>query len=341
MFTSAGVRAVTAFGSARLNLKFFEELPWHDAAGVPVIGGRTPLDLKTVTGDDRLVTMAAQALRECATWPQPPAPSARAAEDRPAPLLLCLPAPDPDLAVRPADALLSAIADQGGAPIDLGASRAFASGRAAIFDALEEAERLLSSQAATTVYLGGVDSLVDRDALDRLLRAERIKTSTGEGLIPGEGAAFLRLGRDGEPGALAAIAGVARAQEPRTREAGEPNIGAGLADAARDALAAAALAPAGLGAVIHDAAGDRWAFREATLAIARVRPRAEPPALITSTGSCAGDLGAAYGPFALGLAAFWLRQAVIDGAALVLGTSDAADRGAAVVTPARPPRGGR
>ena len=340
MFTSSGVRSATAFGSARLNLKFFEELPWRDAAGAPVIGGRTPLDLSEISGDDRLATMAARALRECAA--APPVAARGAAGEPPAPLLLCLPAPEPDLPPRPAAEMLSAIAAEAGAPINLPASRTFASGRAAIFDALEEADRLLSSRSAASVYLGGVDSLVDREVLDRWLRAGRLKTSTTEGLIPGEGAAFLRVGRDGVPGALATVAGVARAQEPRTRDDGEPNIGAGLAAAARDALAAAALPATEVSAIIHDAAGDRFGFREATLAIARLQARAEPPPLIASTASSAGELGAATGPFALGLAAFFLRHGVTDGpATLVLGTSEGTERGAAVVTRARTARGGR
>jgi 3-oxoacyl-[acyl-carrier-protein] synthase-1 len=340
VFTSSGVRSATAFGSARLNLKFFEELPWRDAAGAPVVGARTPLDLSEISGDDRLATMAARALIECTASPRVGA--GESAVGPPAPLLLCLPAPEPDLPRRPAQEMLSAIAAQVGAPIDLPASQAFASGRGAIFDALEEADRLLTSRSAATVYLGGVDSLVDRQVLDRWLRAGRLKTSTTEGVIPGEGAAFLRLGRDGAPGALAAIAGVARAQEPRTRNDGEPNIGAGLAAAARDALAAAVLAPTEVSTFIHDAAGDRFGFREVTLAIARLQARAEPRPLIASTASCAGELGAATGPFALGLAAFFLRHGVTDGpATLVLGTSEGAERGAAVVTHARTARAGR
>jgi 3-oxoacyl-[acyl-carrier-protein] synthase-1 len=340
-FTSAGVRAATAFGSARLNLKFFEELPWRDAGGEPAIGARTPLDLAEIAGAERLATMASLALRECAGGP-------RSGGEPPAPLFLCLPDPDPDVqpgeSAAAAAGVLAAVGAQAGAAIDAGASRAFATGRAAIFDALDAAAALLVDRSYPVVYVGGVDSLVEREAFDRWLRAGRLKTSTTEGAVAGEGAAFLRLTRgDGSAGgALATVAGVARASEPRLRGAAEPNIGQGLSEAARTALAAASLPVAEIGAFIHDAAGDRFGFREASLAIARLRPRADPPPLVATTAACAGELGAAYGPFALGMAAFFLHRNVTDGeASLVLGTSEGAARGAAVVTRARAPRGRR
>jgi 3-oxoacyl-[acyl-carrier-protein] synthase-1 len=335
IFTSAGTRFATAFGSARLNLKFFEELPWNDAGGVPVIGARTPLDLFDVAGVDRLATMAVLALSECASAgaAAPPGRSAPPAT----PLLLCLPEPHE----RPFDprALLNAICAETGTLIDATASRTYATGRAAIFDALEEAGRLLATRAVSTVYVGGVDSLVDRDPFDRLARAGRLKTTVTEGFFPGEGAAFLRLGRGDAPGAIATIAGMARAEETCTRDGDQPNVGAGLADAASAALAAAALPVTQIGGFIHDASGDRFGFREVTMAITRLRPRADPAPAILTTGACSGELGAAFGPFALGMAAFFLHRNIDAGpATLVLGTSDGTKRGAAVVTRNPPQR---
>lgn len=312
-------------------MKFFEELPWNDAAGVPIVGGRTALDLGQIVGENRLATMAAHALRQCVATPPP---AARRDPEPPAPLLLCLPAPDPDLPSRPAADLFAVLAAEAGAPIDLRASRAFASGRASVFDAVSEAARLLADRASSAVYLGGVDSLVDGSTLDRCLRAGRLKTSTTEGFIPGEGAIFLRLVRDAEPGVLATVVSVGRAPDARARASGKANVGVSLAKAARDALDTAGLPAAEVGAIIHDA-GDRASFREVSLAIARLRPRADPPPLITTAAACAGELGAAYGPFALGLAAFFLARGVIDGAAaLVLGNGGDTAGGAAVV--ARP-----
>jgi 3-oxoacyl-[acyl-carrier-protein] synthase-1 len=326
LFSSAGTSVSTALGSALLGLKFFEELSTKDAAGDPIIGARTPLDLDAVEGADRLATLGALALGECIGTG-----TAAEAGLPPAPLLLCLPEPAGGT-VDPQDVLAS-ICHQAHRSIDVAASRVFSTGRAAIFDALEEAEHLLSGGTVREVYVGGVDSLVDRDSLDLLLRAGRIRTSTTEGFVPGEGAGFLRLGRRANADTRAVIAGLARGHEPSSRQSDQPNAGDVLARVAGDALAAASLSIDDVGAFVHDAAGDRFSFREAAMALTRLRPRTKPPVQVWTPASCAGELGAAYGCFALALAAQFLQREVITGAAaLVLGTSEGTARGAALVT---------
>lgn len=330
VFTSAGPSVATALGSARLGLKFFEELPYRDAAGNPIVGARTPLDLGDVAGVERLVTMALIALGECGgPKDAPPGPAA--------PLLLCLPEPVAN-SFAPAG-LLAILCGESAGRVDSGTSRVFALGRASVFDAIEEADRLLSTRAARTVYLGGVDSFIDRQTLDRLLRAGRLQTSTTEGFVPGEGAAFLRLAAAPDAETLALIASVSRTAEACTRASGKPNTGEALAQAGRAAMAAAPTSVAAVGGFIHDAAGDRFGFREAATALTRLRPRAAPPPEVWTTAACAGELGAAFGPVALATAATFLhRNVVADPAVLVLGTSDGAPRGAAVVMKAPPPQ---
>jgi 3-oxoacyl-[acyl-carrier-protein] synthase-1 len=329
-FTGAGSSAPRALGSLRLGLKFFGELPTLDANGDPLIGAPTPLDLKAVRGVERLVTMGAVAFGECASK-----------REGPAALLLCLPRPVGDASVP--EKVLTRLSAEAPFPIDAAASRAFAGGRTAVFDALAEAERLLSTRVVSSVYLGGVDSLIDREPIDRALRAGQLKVGTVEGFVPGEGAAFLRLGVSLEEGTLGILSGRGLAAEPAPRGAGHPNTGEGLAGAARAALADAGASISVVGAFLHDASGDRFGFREAAMAVSRLGPRAEPAPAVWAPGTCTGELGAAYGPFALAAAATFLHRKVAAGpAALVLGTSDGPARGAAVVTlpptPAQPPR---
>ena len=244
-FGGAGTSATRAFGAMRLGLKLFEELPSLDADGQPLIGARTPIDLAAYDGVARMVAMAVLALRECA------GEHANTA----APLLLCLPEPV-DGAFAP-EGVLSLVAHESSVAVERASSRVFPTGRLGALAALLEAERLLSSRAANMVYVGGVDSLVDREALDRALRAGRIKTSTSDGIIPGEGAAFLRLSLDAGR-ALATVAGLATGTEPAPSEPGAASTGEGLTSAARAALADAGLDMAQLGAVFHDGAGDRF-----------------------------------------------------------------------------------
>lgn len=327
-FTGAGTNAARALGSLRLGLKFFGELATLDANGEPLIGSPAPIDLAEVEGVARLVAMAALALGECASK-----------REGPAALLLCLPRPVDDSFV-PAE-ILALLSAEAPVPLDAAASRTFATGRAAVFDALAEAERLLSTRVVDSVYLGGVDSLVDREPLDRALRAGQLKIGTAEGFVPGEGAAFLRLGVSLEDGTLGILSGRAIASEPAPRGAPEANSGEGLARAARAALEDAGVSISEVGAFFHDASGDRFGFREAAMALARLRPRAEPAPGVWAPATCTGEIGAAYGPFALAAAATFLSRKVSPGpAALVLGAGDGPVRGAAVVTlPAsQPPR---
>lgn len=329
-FTGSGINAARAIGSVRLGLKFFGELPSLDAAGDPLIGAPTPIDLGSVEGVARLVTMAAVALGECAEG---------CAESRAA-ILLCLPAPVEGSFV-PAGVLDMLCAEVPFA-VDPVSSRVFSTGRAAVFDALVEAERLLSTRAVSTVYLGGVDSLVDREPLDRALRAGLVKAGAAEGFVPGEGAAFIRLGIGSQPGALGVVVGVATASEPSPRGSSSPNTGDGLARAGRAVLAAASIPSAAVGLFFHDASGDRFGFREAAMALVRLRPRAEPVPQVWAPATCTGEMGAAYGPFALAAAATFLHRGVCPGpAALVLGSGLGAARDAALVIAAAAPSQGR
>ena len=198
------------------------------------------------------------------------------------------------------------------------------------------------TRVVDSVYLGGVDSLVDREPIDRALRAGQLKVGTAEGFVPGEGAAFLRLGVSLEDGTLGILSGRASASEPAPRGAPEANSGEGLARAGRGAVKDAGISMSEVGAVFHDASGDRFGFREAGMALVRLRPRAEPAPQVWAPATCTGEIGAASGPFALAAAATFLHRKVSPGpAALILGTGDRTMiRGAAVVTlPApQPPR---
>jgi 3-oxoacyl-[acyl-carrier-protein] synthase-1 len=328
-FTGAGTSAARAIGSLRLTLKFFGELPTLDADGEPVIGAPTPLDLGEVRGVERLVTMAALALGECGTK-----------HDYPATVLLCLPRPAED-AFIPAD-VLAMLSAEAPFAVDRVTSRAFAGGRAAVFEALAEAERLVSTHAVSAVYLGGADSLIDAEPLDRALRAGLLKIGAAEGFVPGEGAAFVRLGAAPDDGTLGFITGLATASEPAPRGASDPNSGEGLARAGRAALAGAGLSVGHVGAFFHDASGDRFGMREAAMALTRLRPRAQPAPGVWAPSTCTGEIGAASGPFALAAAATFLHHRVCQGpAALVLGTGDGPARGAVAVSlapPSQPPR---
>src|SRR5690606_26668087 len=70
-------------------------------------------------------------------------------------------------------------------------------GRGAFFVALEAAQRALLARDCDTALVGAVDSLCAPGPLERLARERRLLGPDPEGVIPGEGAAFLLLARPG------------------------------------------------------------------------------------------------------------------------------------------------
>jgi 3-oxoacyl-[acyl-carrier-protein] synthase-1 len=321
-FTSAGPSTAQTMAALCLRVSLFEELPNRDAEGEPVIGALSALPLDQAEGIGRLTTLATLALEECGSDPS---------DGRPLPLLLCVPESG-DVLPDPA-ALLRAVVAEAPVAIDERASAVFAGGRIALFPALRTAARLLSGGGFAGCYIGGADSLVDYVALDGALRAGLVKTGpTPDGFVPGEGAVFLRIAARPGRKTLRMIAGVGEAQDPAPRGSSEANSGAGFARAAHAALAEARAGVAAVGLVVHDAAGDRFGFRDAGFAISRLSPRPAPAPTIWMPATVAGEMGAAYGPLAIAQAAFFLQKGVSPGpAALVLGSAKGAARGAAVV----------
>jgi 3-oxoacyl-[acyl-carrier-protein] synthase-1 len=321
-FTSAGPSTAQTMAALCLGISLFEELPERDAAGEPVIGLPSALPLDKGEGPERLATLAALAFEECGADP---------GGGRPLPLVLC--APEPGEAIPDPEALLRAIVAQSPVPIDERASVVVAAGRIGLFPALRAASRLIAEAGFSGCYLGGVESLVDHVALDTALRAGLVKSGpTPEGYVPGEGAVFLRLAARPGPGTLRVIAGVGEAQDPAPRGSSEPNSGTGFTHAAHAALAEARAAVPTIGLVVHDAAGDRFGFRDAGFAISRLSPRQDPAPTLWAPATIAGEMGAAYGPLAIAQAAFFLQKQVSAGpTALVLGAAAGAARGAAVL----------
>jgi 3-oxoacyl-[acyl-carrier-protein] synthase I len=321
-FTSAGPSTAQTMAALCLRVSLFEELPSRDAQGEPVIGALSALPLDKAEGLDRLTTLATLALEECGGDPR---------DGRPLPLLLC--APEPGDALPDPAALLRAIVSEAPVAIEERASAVFAGGRIGLFPALRAATRLIAEGGFAGCYIGGVDSLVDYVALDIALRAGLVKTGpTPEGFVPGEGAVFLRVAARAGSGTLRTIAGVGEAQDPAPRGSSEPNSGTGYTRAAHAALAEARVGVPAIGLVVHDAAGDRFGFRDAGFAISRLSPRPDPVPTIWMPATVAGEMGAAYGPLAIAQAAFFLQKQVSPGpAALVLGAAKGAGRGAAVL----------
>jgi len=188
-----GLSSRPALAAMRAGISRFGEVEDLAGPGGPVRASRwiglDPGRSRT----ERAATFAGHALRESIA-------ALDAAE--PLPCFLALPernvghAIDPQLLTRACDGLV----DGTGAPLrlDVRPERTFMAGRAGVFKALEQATALLASGAERYALIGGVDSLVDAETLADLADQDRLRGHTNpDGIIPGEGAAFVLLSRPG------------------------------------------------------------------------------------------------------------------------------------------------
>jgi 3-oxoacyl-[acyl-carrier-protein] synthase-1 len=179
------------------------------------------------------------------------------------------------------------------------------------------------------------------EALERRREAGILKSDDHpQGILPGEGAAFVVLEREAPPGVRARgrVHGTGVAEEP-TVDTDAPNAGVGLTRALRAARAAAGGADfATFPRVVCDLNGDRYRAMEWAYVLVRALSDLKDPAPGPGQterwhpAECTGDMGAASGVVNL----VWAQTAMARGyagsdRALVWGASDGPLRAAAVL----------
>lgn len=205
-----------------------------------------------------------------------------------------------------------------------------AKGRAAVGTALRHARRLIYEQAAPFVIIAATDSLLTGQRLAEFVRTDRLLTPrNSNGFVPGEAAAALLVGADtGRQGVV--CTGVGMAMEPATIGSGKPLRGDGLAAAIRAALAEAACEMHHMDLRVTDLSGERYYFKEATLAVSRLLRTRKAQFELWHPADCIGETGAAAGVVALIVAATACRLGYAPGNTVLTHTS--ADDGERVAT---------
>ena len=293
-----------------------------DELGLGQKGAKTAIP-DTMVGPDRLVRLGGYALFEAVY-------EALAAEKLG--LVVCAPseAEEPALTGRSAD-LLAGLAVESELSFVPRASRVFASGRDAIFDALPFARAALLQPDLAAVCLLGVDSLVTKPRLRRLL--EQGATPGAGSWVPGEAAATVVLTRTTDPQALALLRSFGAARESAVGQQAPLNLGKGLLAAIDQAVAHAQLTQPVFSGLVHDMAGSAAETEE--LAWAKTgrafAGSADMQCLFPHVST--GDAGAAMGVLALATSAFLIDRRAWSTAGLCCFTS-AQQRGAVILMPA-------
>ncbi|PRQ03420.1 3-oxoacyl-(acyl carrier protein) synthase [Enhygromyxa salina] len=181
-------------------------------------------------------------------------------------------------------------------------------GRAGLFHALAQARAQLCAGTIDLALVGGADSLVTTEDVQRLARANALLGKTNQdGLIPGEGAAFFLLARRGARAAVAAIEALALDREPEPRNTGAPPRAVGLTRAFAQVRVNQAARP---DVVVTALPPQRWWGREFSHAYLRNAALMPEPLVTVAPSVALGDLGAAAGAVALGVG-FWQLHPIV------------------------------
>lgn len=337
---SVGLSVPAASAAVRASLDSFKETYFVDGTGNPIVGAAVPsgpLGLggdgggAITGGDEKLARMFALAAAECLDG----AGGLDAAE-----VALVLVGPEASRPGASDDELARRLeACEGAFGRRFHAERRVTrAGRPGLVGALASARELLGAGAVSAVLVAGVDSLLNAEDINDALSGDRVRTAdNADGFIPGEAAACVLVTRAGDAGAPRApalsVAGLGAADEPDSWLSGKANVGRGLAQAMRQALAQAGVA----GHAIHqrwsDCAGESFFFDEAAYAWGRVLRAPSPPGhrhwLLASS---VGEVGAAAGPLVLALLLDAARRGWAPGPSALVHLSSAGSARAALVT---------
>lgn len=267
----------------------------------------------------RMLGLATAALSEIA----PKMPS------EPVPLFLAGPEPY-GFAPSLDHTFLNNLSLQSGIAFDIPSSRLLNTGRAGAIDVIETAFKFLQASDAPYALVGGVDTFFDVYTMFYLKKANRLlRFDSFDGFIPGEGAAFLLLA---SPHASQVNTNVCLYRPGMAYEEG--NILSDGAEYRADALSSAfaqsiAANPNKINCIYSSENGEFHYAKELSVAIARSHRFLTDSYTTLRPAEYFGDLGAAFGFVALGMASTNVNA---DESSLVYCSSDSGLRAALCVS---------
>jgi 3-oxoacyl-[acyl-carrier-protein] synthase-1 len=308
MVSAVGLSAASCCAAMRAGVSMFEELPYRDNDGSPIVGARVPGVDPELGPGARMIELLAKAIADCV---------GRRPEGHPGsiPLLIVLPERDrPGVPPGLAADLLAKLPDKLGLRGLEGSLRILESGHTGAFEALQVARELLA-RGSSACLVAGVDSFLRARSLLWLDEHMRLKTPKNpDGVVPGEAAAAVLLasapGRTDAPSVR--VSGLGFATEAAHVLSEEPLLGLGMTAAARAALGEAGIGMHEIALRVADVAGEAYGFKELVLCAARlIRQGVEQFPLLHPAESI-GDVGAAAGCVAVIVA----RDAMLNGSEL-------------------------
>ncbi len=329
--TSVGLTAPQVCAAIRAGLCGFSEVFIKGAPTETTTSARVPVSWRLRrTEGEWLVNLASRALRECLA-DEKPNPSLTA-------LLLCLPESSrdhPGTQGRSAATMLHELQQQLGVALSP-YSMVLPGGPAVVVEGLQRASDLLTRQQVSHCIVGGVDSLLNARDITRLEAARRLHSDDNpQGLVPGEGAAFVLLSdlrRPRRHRSIGVVMGAGISQEVNTIHGDDYSVGQGIRAALRRAATDARVGEEQLDFVCSTFNGERYGAWESMIARPRFyRTRREQLPVVYPAMSV-GEIGTAAGALAILYAAMSIARGYAPGRlAMCELASDGGGRSACVV----------
>jgi 3-oxoacyl-[acyl-carrier-protein] synthase-1 len=331
--TAVGASAAASAAAVRAGISgYAEELHVIDDNGEPVIAARAPYLEDGYSGGERFTGLMVPAFHEAlasvtkGSGPKPPIS-----------VLLGTPGERPGRPRNLDELLRQAIMEVASKDNSLEAVDTIPGGHAAALMALEKAASMIRGSPDKFFVVGGVDSYLDPDALEWIIRCGQLHNATNAyGFTPGEAAGFVVLcsRQQAKRRALPVLATVLAASTKREKaliKTDDVCLGLGLAESFGEVLQSLPT-DARVDEVFCDQNGEPYRADEYGFASARHADRFRDQADFTAPADCWGDVGAASGSlFALLATAAGLKGYATGTSALLWASSEAGERGAALL----------
>ena len=333
--TSVGLTAQQTCAAIRARISGFQEAVPRVPPQEPLIGALVPAkDHVKKSPWNWFVNLAVRAIRECLQGRQIDFSSTA--------IFIVLPAlhrHHPALNLNKQHDFLLAIEDilkQRFHPKSLVAS----GGSAESLRCLALARQLLQAKTVSHCIVGGVDSLLNANDIHRLETSGRLYdgSKNPQGLIPGEGAAFMLLSQnihqeDDHP--LANVAGIGYSDEDATALGETFSTGIGMRKALQNAVKDAQIEESQINLRVSDMNGERYRAWESLISTSRFYSTYRQHLCTWYPSTSVGDIGAAAGILMIIVAATGIFRGYSPGPiAMCEASSEEGLRAACLIAPA-------
>jgi len=207
-------------------------------------------------------------------------------------------------------------------------------GGAGVFQGIKHATKLLANEIVSSCIIGGVDSMINEVDINRLIESHRLSgVENAQGVVPGEGAAFVRVTNNTNTSAyLANIFGVGFGIESDNVLGNRYSQGRGLEEALLQASDISSIREASISFRVSDMNGERYQAWESLISECRFYRSRRENFPCWYTAAFVGNIGVAASSLLLIIAAVGMYKGYAPGTrAMCEASSDEGLRGACIV----------